>query len=579
MPSSIANTLRNWSRWRQTSSWPHQVQPWRRYKQATRTVPIVFAHAADPVGAGFVDSLARPGGNATGFVLFEYGISAKWLELLKEIAPALKRVAVLRDPTTAAGIGPIRRHPIRGAIIRNGGKSGELRDPGEIERGVTAFAAAPNGGLIITAAPLGMLYRELIIALAARHKLPAIYPFRFFVSRRRPGLLWARSDRSISARGRLCRPHSQGREASDLPVQAPTKYELVINLKTAKALGLDDAADAARPRRRGDRMKRREFISLLGSAAAWPLTARAQERERVSRVARVGILNHGAAGYLRVNEFRNALSELGYVEGRNLILTHRWADGRRDRLPGLAAELVDSKVDVIIALGPAVLAAKRATSTTPIVMAFSGDPVGNGVVSNLARPGGNITGFSYMSTDLAAKRLELLNETFSRSARIAILYNPDELATVLEMQETEVAARTSGVTLWPLAARHSDDLEGAFAASARERTGAMIVFTHGFAEINQQRIIELAARERLPTMYGWREFVIDGGLMSYGPNIPVIIRRAASYVDRILKGEKPGDLPIEQPTRLELIVNLKTARALNIDLPPTLLARADEVIE
>jgi putative ABC transport system substrate-binding protein len=327
-------------------------------------------------------------------------------------------------------------------------------------------------------------------------------------------------------------------------------------------------------------MKRRQFITLIGGAAvAWPLAVRAQQRERVSRVARVGILNHGAAGYVRVNEFRNALSELGYVEGRNLMLTHRWADGRRDRLPGLAAELVDSKVDVIIALGPAVLAAKRATSTTPIVMAFSGDPVGNGVVSNLARPGGNITGFSYMSTDLAAKRLELLNETFSRSARIAILYNPDELATVLEMQETEVAARTSGVTLWPLAARHSDDLEGAFAASARERTGAMIVFTHGFAELNQQRIIELAARERLPTMYGWREFVIDGGLMSYGPNIPVIIRRAASYVDRILKGEKPGDLPIEQPSRLELIVNLKTARALNIDLPPTLLARADEVIE
>ena len=327
-------------------------------------------------------------------------------------------------------------------------------------------------------------------------------------------------------------------------------------------------------------MRRRDFIALASSAAAaWPLAARAQQRERVSRVARVGILNYGAAGYVRVNEFRNALSELGYVEGRNVVLTHRWADGHRDRLPGLAAELVDSKVDVIIALGPAVLAAKRATSTTPIVMAFSGDPVGNGVVSNLARPGGNITGFSYMSTDLAAKRLELLNETFSRSARIAILYSPDEPATVLEMQETEVAARTIGVTLRPLAARHSDELEEAFAASARERTGAMIVFTHGFAELNQQRIIELAARERLPTMYGWREFVIDGGLMSYGPNIPVIIRRAASYVDRILKGEKPGDLPIEQPTWLELIVNLKTARALNIDLPPTMLARADEVIE
>ena len=459
-----------------------------------------------------------------------------------------------------------------------------IRDVNEMERGIAAFARGSNGGLIVSFSASATIHRQAIIASAARHRLPAIYPFRYFAAA--GGLISYGADLTDQYRraaGYVDRI-LKGEKPADLPVQRPTKYVLAVNLKTAKSLGLDMPASATRPRRRGDRMselmKRREFITLVGgAAAALPLTARAQQRERVSRVARVGILNHGAAGYVRVNEFRNALSELGYVEGRNLMLTHRWADGRRDRLPGLAAELVDSKVDVIIALGPAVLAAKRATSTTPIVMAFSGDPVGNGVVSNLARPGGNITGFSYMSTDLAAKRLELLNETFSRSARIAILYNPDELATVLEMQETEVAARASGVTLWPLAARHSDDLEGAFAASARERTGAMIVFTHGFAELNQQRIIELAARERLPTMYGWREFVIDGGLMSYGPNIPVIIRRAASYVDRILKGEKPGDLPIEQPTRLELIVNLKTARALNIDLPPTLLARADEVIE
>jgi putative ABC transport system substrate-binding protein len=249
-----------------------------------------------------------------------------------------------------------------------------------------------------------------------------------------------------------------------------------------------------------------------------------------------------------------------------------------DRLPALAAELVASKVDVIVAIGPSVRSAIRATRSIPIVMSFSGDPVGTGVVSILARPGGNITGFSYMSTDLAAKRLELLSQIFPTNPRIGVLYSPAEPATELEMRETEVAARAISVTLHHLPAAHPDDLEHAFAA-ASERGEAVIVFTHGFAVLNRARIIEIAARQRVPTMYGWRDFVEEGGLMSYGPNIRVLIRKAASYVDRIIKGEKPGDLPVEQPARLEFIFNAKTAKALDIELPPSLLARADEVIE
>ena len=193
------------------------------------------------------------------------------------------------------------------------------------------------------------------------------------------------------------------------------------------------------------------------------------------------------------------------------------------------------------------MGAKRATGTIPIVMAFSGDPVGNGIVSNLARPGGNITGFSYMSTDLAAKRLEMLSQAFPKNARLAILYNPGEPATELEMRETEAAARTIGVALQPLATHDPDDLEAVFETPVRERVEAMIVFTHGFAVLNRARIIDQAARRRLPTMYGWREFVSDGGLMSYGPNVPEMVRKAANYVDRILKGEKPGDPPIQRP--------------------------------
>jgi putative ABC transport system substrate-binding protein len=326
-------------------------------------------------------------------------------------------------------------------------------------------------------------------------------------------------------------------------------------------------------------MRRRDFVQLLGAAVAWPLAARAQQSGRVRRVPNVGILNYAAADDALVSEFRSALRELGHIEGQTTTITYRWADGRFERLPGLAAELVASKVDVIIALGPATWAAKAATNTVPIIIAFSGDPVGNGVVSNLARPGENITGFSYMSTELAAKRLEVLGRAFPKNGRIGILYNPAEPATTLEMRETEAAARILGVTLQTLAARHLDELSECFDAAVRERVDALIVFTHGFAVLNRKRIVELAAQRRLPTMYGWREFVDEGGLMSYGPNVPIMVRKAASYVDRIIKGEKPGDLPIEQPARLELIVNLKTAKALGFDIPPTLLAVVDTVIE
>jgi putative ABC transport system substrate-binding protein len=327
-------------------------------------------------------------------------------------------------------------------------------------------------------------------------------------------------------------------------------------------------------------MRRRDFIALLGSAAvAVPFAALAQQLGRVRRMPNVGILNYAAADDALVKEFRRALGELGHIEGQSLTITYRWADGRFERLPTLAAELVASKVDVIIALGPATWAAKEATDTIPIIIAFSGDPVGNGMVSNLARPGGNITGFSYMSTDLASKRLELLSKAFSKSRHIGILYNPNEPATVLEMRETDIAARKIGVTLQPLAARSLDELDARFEAAVREQADALIVFTHGFAVLSRKSIIELAARQRLPTMYGWREFVEEGGLMSYGPNVAVMVQKAASYVDRIIKGEKPGELPVEQPARLELIVNLKTANALGIDIPPTLLAVADAVIE
>jgi putative tryptophan/tyrosine transport system substrate-binding protein len=324
-------------------------------------------------------------------------------------------------------------------------------------------------------------------------------------------------------------------------------------------------------------VKRRAF--LYGSVGVLAAHVAAEAQYRAGKLARVGILNSDTAKDARVNEFREGLRELGYVEGQNLLITYRSADGRQDRLPALADDLLASHVDVIVAVGASVWAAKRQTSTVPIVMAFSGDPVGTGMVSNLARPGGNITGLSFMSSDLAAKRLELLKQTFPRITRVAVLYLPAEVSTVPELRETEAAAREISVTLQLLQVRNPDDLEPLFSQATRERADALLVFAHAFAFVHRDRITELAARQRLPTMYGWREFVDVGGLMSYGPNVHAMLRRAAGYVDRILKGAKPGDLPIEQPTKFELVINLRTAKALGLTIPRSLLQRADQVIE
>jgi putative tryptophan/tyrosine transport system substrate-binding protein len=312
-------------------------------------------------------------------------------------------------------------------------------------------------------------------------------------------------------------------------------------------------------------------LILIGTTAA---PSQAQRRTPT-----IGILNYAAAHDIRVVQFLTALRELGYIEGKNLALVQRHADGVVDRLPEMAAELVAAQVNLIIALGPAVWAARQTTTTIPIVIAFSGNPERQGVVASLARPGGNITGFSYMSADLAGKRLELLCSAFAKCSRIGILYNPQEPATTAELEETAAAAHSLGVTIAPIAARNADELEQAFAVATRDQVEGMVVLTHGFAVLNRTRILELAARQRLPVLYGWREFVQEGGLMSYGPDIQILVRQAATYVDRILKGEKPSNLPVQQPTRLELIINLKTAKALGLTVPPTLLARADEVIE
>jgi ABC-type uncharacterized transport system substrate-binding protein len=323
-------------------------------------------------------------------------------------------------------------------------------------------------------------------------------------------------------------------------------------------------------------MRRRAFISLVGGVVAWPVVARAQQ----SAMPVIGFLG-GAdpAGYaLLVEALRSGLRDHGYVEGQNVRIEYRWAEGKYDRLAALATELVGLKIDAIITQGtPAALAAKKATTTTPIVMAIVGNPVETGIVASLARPGANITGSSFFWSELNAKRLELMKDLNPNLARAGVLMNSDNPAMVPILRVMEDTARASNVKLHAVNVRRVDDLEAAIEL-AKANIEALTIVDDGLFIANAQRIVGLAARSRLPSI-GFRKYCEAGGMVAYGVDFPHIWRRAAAFVDKILKGTKPADLPIEQATRFELIINLKTAKALGLDVPATLLARADEVIE
>ena len=327
------------------------------------------------------------------------------------------------------------------------------------------------------------------------------------------------------------------------------------------------------------KLKRREFITLIGSAAAWPIAARAQQ---AGKVHRIGVLET-ISTTLNVANFyalREGLRQLGYAEGQNLVIEYRSADGRDDRFPGLARELLALKVDVIVTRGtPAAKAVKNATSTVPVVMMASGDPVGVGLVTSLARPGGNITGLSAIVGELSPKRLELIREIVPGLARIAVLANTSNDAVRRDWARIETAARSLGVQSQLLDLRESDALGPTFDDASARRADALVVVIDAITQANQQRIVDLAMKHRLPAIYSSREFVDAGGLISYGVSYPDLYRRAATYVDKILKGTKPADLPVVQPTKFELVINLKTAKALGLQISPMLLTRADEVIE
>jgi len=325
-------------------------------------------------------------------------------------------------------------------------------------------------------------------------------------------------------------------------------------------------------------VERRAFMGVLASGLlAAPLAAEAQ---RAGKVHRIGYLSGGLSTY-RIEAFRQGLRELGWVEGQNIVIEYRYAEGRFDRLPDLAAELVRLKVDIIVAVAtPASAAAKNATETIPIVGISLGDPVGTGLIASLARPGGNVTGVSYsVGVETIGKGLELLKEIVPNVRRVAILSNPGNPLHAPAVRDVKVAARSLGVQLQLLETRGPTEFDGAFAAMAKERVGGLFVVADTMFNLHRAQLVELAAKSRLPAAYGTRDAVEAGGLMSYGPSLPDLFRRGATYVDKILKGAKPADLPVEQPTKFELVINLKTAKALGLTIPPSLLARADELIQ
>ena len=327
-------------------------------------------------------------------------------------------------------------------------------------------------------------------------------------------------------------------------------------------------------------MRRREVISLLGGAAtAWPLAARAQQ---AAKVYRIGFLGNSTAALEAdlVGPFREGLRDLGYVEGQNILIEYRWAEGEYERFPALTAELIALRVDVIVTAGtPASLAVQKAATSIPLVMIAVGDPVATGLVASLGRPGGNITGLTSISSEMAGKRLELLREVVPKLSHVAVLWNAASPIQVIDERETRAAAQALGMKMLSLGVRSREEIEDALTTIVREQPGALLVLADRLFLHHRTRIMDFAAQRRLPGVHAYRELVEAGGLMSYGPSYADMHRRAASYVDRILKGSKPADLPVQAPVKFEFVINLKAANALGLAIPPMLLGRADEVIE
>ncbi|HEV2054419.1 MAG TPA: ABC transporter substrate-binding protein, partial [Methylomirabilota bacterium] len=499
-----------------------------------------------------------------------------------QAVPGVSRVAVLWNPGDSPNTekDTLKRAEAAGRALGVRVQFVEARGPADFDRAFSDMTRARAGALTVLPSPMFFNERRHLVDLAAKNRLPAVYASRDYVD---AGGLMAYGPNFADMFRRAATYVDKilkGAKPADLPVEQPTKFELVINLKAAKALGLTIPQSVLG--RADEVIDRRRF--LTGTGAVLLVAPVAAEAQQAAKVARIGYLAGNVSASPHLNEaFRQGLRDLGYVEGRNVVIEYRDAEGKLERLPALAAELVALKVDVIVAGGtPQALAAKQATRTLPIVFAAAADPVASGLVTSLARPGGNVTGLSQQTSELVGKCLEQLKQAVPGVTRVAVLWQPGAFGERTEkdmLKGVEVAARALGVRLQFVEARGPADFDRAFSDMTRARAGALTVLTSTMFVNERRRLVDLAAKNRLPAVYPWREGVDAGGLMSYGPNLPDLFRRAATYVDRILKGTKPADLPVEQPTKFELVINLKAAKALGLTIPPSLLGRADHVVE
>jgi putative ABC transport system substrate-binding protein len=538
----------------------------------------VFGVPDDPVKFGLVASLARPGGNATGVNFFTAELVAKRLGLLRELVPKAVRVAVLINPANATNAEATLRDARAAAHamalqlqIVNAGSADE------IDAAFASFAGERPDALLVAPDAFFNSRRFQLAALAARHALPTAYSVRDYAQ---AGGLMSYGTSIVVPPGRgLHGACPQGREAGGPPRGAGDPLRVRHQSRDRAVARPRRPARARRQRRRGDRMiGRRQLVSLLGGAAAWPLAIHAQDQVR--RIGWISAIDDDdPLTRRRLAALNRGLQQLGWIDGRNLRVELRSGSGEESIRRNIA-ELIALAPDVLLSSGTASLAhLLQATRTIPIVFANVADPVGAGFIDSLAQPGGNATGFLQSEYSLNGKLAELLKLIAPTITRAAVLRDPTISAAIGQFAVIQSVAPSLGLDIRAINVRQADEIERGITAFARSGHGGLIVPSGATANVNRSRIIALAAQHRLPAVYSNRTFAGDGGLISYGADNLVQFEQMATYIDRILRGAKPADLPMQAPTRYELVINVKTAKALGLEVPATLLARADEVIE
>jgi putative tryptophan/tyrosine transport system substrate-binding protein len=521
-------------------------------QKSTSVIPIIFAASSDPVEAGLVPSLSRPGGNMTGVSSSNVEIATKRVELLREIVPLAHKLAILAISTSTSEINQVRE------AAHKLGMDVTMLDIKQAEDIGPAFEALKGEAqaLFIVGSPFTLAHRAQINTLAQQARLPTMYYVRESVAA--GGLMsYGPNFPDLFRRtAELVDKILRGTKPSDIPVEQPTKFDFAINL-----------------------IGRRRLIAGLGSLATCPFIARGQQ----SVMPLVGYItarpDQPGKGYAAA--FRKGLGETGYVEGQNVAIEYRWTEAQNSPLPAFVSDFIDRRVDVIAPLSntAAALAAKAATQTIPIVFRIGGDPVASGLVASLNRPGGNVTGVTTLGAELEQKRVELLRDLFPPGALVGALVNPTNANVAVVTEEIQAAAHHLGVRLLIWHTSAPSEIEAAFASVGRQGISGVLMIADNLFFVQRDLLVTLAARTCVPTIYTDRSFAEAGGLMSYGTDIPDGFRVAGVYTGRILKGERPADLPVQRSTKTELVINMKTAKALGLTIPESFLLRADEVIE